>query len=129
MSRTDHPQIVAKPETLQRKSLIQARRVQKCMPVANERREALQPYNDFVVLHLRDALAQVGYRPVEFRLADEMIRISVFRRDPLSEKLEILSPLFRRQSWKRSTVSKVGSEEKNAEQVLHKADQSSIREV
>jgi hypothetical protein len=91
------------------------------MPVANERRQALQPYNDFVVLHRRDALAQVGYRPVEFRLADEMIRISVFRRDLVSEKLEILSPLFRRQSWKRSfTVSKVGSEEKNAEQVLHK---------
>src|SRR4051812_16403801 len=55
---------------------------------------ALQPYNDFVVLHRRDALAQVGYRPV----------------DLVCEKLEILSPMFRRQSWKRSfTVSKVGS--------------------
>jgi hypothetical protein len=99
------------------------------MPIANERRQALQPYNDFVVLHRRNALAQLGYLSVEFRLADEMIRISVLSRDLVSEKLQILSPLFRRQIWKRSfTVSNAGRDKENAEQALHQEEQSSIRD-
>jgi hypothetical protein len=67
---------------------------------------------NFVVLHRGDQLAQVGYRLVEFGLADEVKRVSVFRRDLVGEKLEILSPLFGSQSRKRSfTMSEVGSKE------------------
>jgi hypothetical protein len=92
------------------------------MPVANEGRQVLQASDNFVVLHRGDQLAQVGYRLVEFGLADEVKRISVFRRDLVGEKLEILSPLFGSQSRKRSfTMSKVGSKEQDAEQFLHKA--------
>src|SRR5690606_235123 len=118
-SRTDDSEIVAKPEALQRESLIQARRVQKCMPVANESSQVLQASDNFVVLHRGDPLAQIGYRLVEFGLADEVKRISVFRRDLVGEKLEILSPLFGSQSRKRRfTMSKIGSKEQDAEQFL-----------
>jgi hypothetical protein len=46
----------------------------------------------------------------------------VFGRDLVGEKLEILSPLFGRQSRKRSfTMSKAGSKEQDAEQFFHEA--------
>src|SRR4029079_10556929 len=129
-SRTDYPQIVAKPEALQRKSPIQARCVQKCMPVANEGRQVLQASDNFVVLHRGDPLAQIGYRLVEFGLAYEVKRISVFRRDLVGEKLEILSPLFGCQSRKRSfTMSKGGSKEQDAEQFLHKTSRGNPVDV
>lgn len=42
------------------------------------------------------------HRLAEVGLADEVKRISMFRRDLVGEKLEILLPLFRSQSRKRS---------------------------
>src|SRR5688572_6309383 len=96
------------------------------MPVANEGRQVLQASDNFVVLHRGDPLAQIGCRLVEFGLADVVKRISVFRRDLVGEKLEILSPLFGGQSRKRSfTMSKGGSKEQDAEQFLHRAHQCS----
>jgi hypothetical protein len=92
------------------------------MPVANDGRQVLQASDNFVVLHRGDQLAQVGCRLVEIGLADEVKRISVFRRDLVGEKLEILLPLFGSQSRKRSfTMSKVGSKEQDAEQFLHRS--------
>src|SRR5687768_974128 len=91
------------------------------MPVANEGRQVLQSSDHFVVFHRGDPLVQIGYRLVEFNLADEVKRISVFRRDLVGEKLEILSPLFGSQSRKRSfSMSKVASKEQDAEQFFHK---------
>jgi hypothetical protein len=96
------------------------------MPVANEGRQVLQACDNFVVLHRGDALAQVGYRLVEFGLADEVKRIPVFCRDLVGEKLEILSPLFGGQGRKRSfTMRKVASKEQDAEQFLRKAHRCS----
>jgi hypothetical protein len=92
------------------------------MPIANEGCQVLKARDNFVVLHRGDPLAQVRYRLVEFGLADEVKGISVFRRDLVDEKLEIVSPLFGSQSRKRRfTMSKVGSKQQDAEQFPHKA--------
>ena len=64
------------------------------LPEHEIRRQVLQASDYFVVLHRGDLLAQVGYRLVEFGLADEVKRIPVLRRDLVGEKVEILTPLF-----------------------------------
>jgi hypothetical protein len=71
-----------------------------------------------------DAAAAFQQQPlyclVELGLVDEVIRITMFRRDLIDEILKILSPLFGGQSWKRClTKSKVGSEEEDPEQAFH----------
>ena len=96
------------------------------MPVADECRETMHTRDYFVVLHRRDPLIQIGYRVVEFDFADQVERISVFRPDLVGEKVEILSPLFGGQTRERRfTMSELGSEQEEAEQVLHKTDQCS----